>query len=755
MDTDSREFSGFLSDVSRNRARINEILTKQSPPRLIFSIDDLRQNRKGLSKKFQRHPFAFLPKFKDGLVNHIETEEGFDSKASYQIGVEGSLGDRYHLTPANLTSDMIGRLVCIRGMVIRASPVHPKIVESVQTDPSSGQQIVRKFEDETDTNKAMSGMAIPMFSSSTNERLIMEFGLSEYVDFQFVTLQETVETARVGQIPATVEVILQHDLASVTKPGDRVTIYGVPRTILGKPTGMVRGYFRTYLIANNVIVDKDDSGLDLLGKDISETDERNILEIANSPNVFSILSRSVAPSIFGHETIKAALILQLLSGNEKELENGIRLRGNVNVLLMGDPSTAKSQLLRFVMRVAPLSVSTTGRGSTGVGLTAAVVVDKDTRERRLEAGALVLADRGICLIDEFDKMSEIDRVAIHEVMEQQCVTIAKAGIHATLNARCSILAAANPAYGQYDRNRSPAVNIQLPDSILSRFDLLFIILDTIDVERDKELSKHVLNMHIIGGELEEEAPQVSTSRDDSEDKTTQVYVQSGTGTEQILSIEFLRKYLGYAKSRYSPVLSESAAEFISHKWARLREQVESRSILKTLPITPRLLETLIRLSTAHAKLRLREKVAKRDAQEAYAIVKFALFHESNSKRKLKRKKKKRPKEETENEEEPSSSPSRVRSGPSKDLSSGDTKKGKGEEELKTSKRGGLKIASEEFRVILNRMFSQARAEVLEISEIVRVVTSEIPMEENEVIAELESMDSENKVSISGDLVYLI
>lgn len=326
---------------------------------------------------------------------------------------------------------------------------------------------------------------------------------------------------------------------------------------------------------------------------------------------------------------------------------------DINILMVGDPSTAKSQLLRFVLNTAPLAIATTGRGSSGVGLTAAVTSDKETGERRLEAGAMVLADRGVVCIDEFDKMSDIDRVAIHEVMEQQTVTIAKAGIHTSLNARCSVIAAANPIYGQYDPHKDPHRNIALPDSLLSRFDLLFVVTDDIDDFRDRQISEHVLRMHRYrqpgteeGAPVREGSGQslgVGLEEDNAESgRPTEVYekydvllhagvtITTGRGNArkvEVLSMGFVKKYIQYAKTRIKPVLTKGAADHIVTTYSALRNDELEGSQRRTSPMTARTLETLIRLATAHAKARLSNRVDERDAIAAEDILRFALFKE--------------------------------------------------------------------------------------------------------------------------------
>ena len=569
--------------------------------------------------------------------------------------------------PRSLTSASLRQLVCVEGVATKVSTIKPKIVKSVHYCPNTQKHQTRKYVDATDASLGLQeldeeGRELPdkhiditstVYPTKDNEGnpLETEFGLSEFKDHQTITLQEMPEKAPMGQMPRSVDLILDHDLVDKVKPGDRVMIVGVYRALAfqaqKQPTA--KSTFKTVVLVNNVqILGRDASHLKFEPEDI-----RTIRSLAKRDDILSILGRSLAPSIYGHNVIKKALALQLLSGCEKNLANGTHLRGDINILMVGDPSTAKSQLLRSAMTIAPLAVSTTGKGSSGVGLTAAVTSDPDTRERRLEAGAMVLADRGLVCVDEFDKMGEGDRVAIHEAMEQQTVTIAKAGIHASLNARCSVLAAANPVYGQYDRRRRIQENIGLPDSLLSRFDLLFVVLDQMDPECDRRIAGHVITGHRYrpahgqtGHDSDYDDDDDSDEEWDDDAKENRVHSvwqrgrhsaanqisgnQDVEGTDphanDVLQHEFLRKYIHFAKTRMKPVLTDEARDFIANRYAEMRCRQDER----TLPITARSLETVIRLASANAKARLSNKVeAEPDCEIAMDILGFALYHENN------------------------------------------------------------------------------------------------------------------------------
>ncbi|CAM9555031.1 unnamed protein product, partial [Ectocarpus sp. 13 AM-2016] len=455
--------------------------------RLVVDLNHLRSDGRGdLAGRIMRRPAPYMYALREAARDvALAMDPAFIKTLKDRdilIGFEGSFGHQ-HVSPRGLLASYLRTLVCVEGIVTKCTSVRPKLVKSVHFNPSNQSFTSREYRDSTAVELGLDAGGRENLPTTTlyptkdaeGNPLETEYGLCRFKDHQTVTIQEMPERAPLGQLPRSVDVILDDDLVDRVKPGDRVQITGLYRATGGASNGSTSGVFRTLIIANNVAI---------LGKDVGSvqmtpTDIKNIREIAERDDVLELLAKSLAPSIYGHDHIKKALVLQLLGGEEKNLANGTHLRGDINLMMVGDPSTAKSQLLRCVLNTAPLAINTSGRGSSGVGLTAAVTTDKETGERRLEAGAMVLADRGVVCIDEFDKMSEMDRVAIHEVMEQQTVTIAKAGIHASLNARCSVVAAANPVYGQYDKTKRPQENIGLPDSLLSRFDLLFVVLDQV------------------------------------------------------------------------------------------------------------------------------------------------------------------------------------------------------------------------------------------------------------------------------------
>jgi len=617
--------------------------------RLIVNINDLRNADEDLAQGLMRRPREHMVALQQAALQVIKSADpGLAKELSnveMQVGFEGSFGSN-SVSPRGLLSHLLNSMVEVEGIVTKCSSVRPKLVKSVHLAPKTMQYTQREYRDQMSMDigievngrvRIPTGSVFPTADAAGNE-LELEHGLCQYKNYQVITLQEMPERARVGQLPRSVELVVENDLVDHVKPGDRVLTRGVYRPLTaGQQGNQVMSVFNTKLMVNNIqIIGKEVGAVHLTGADVG-----NIRDIARREDVLDVMSQSLCPSIFGHSFVKKALILQLLGGCERNLENGTHLRGDINVLLVGDPSTAKSQLLRSVLDIAPLAISTTGRGSSGVGLTAAVTMDPETNEKRLEAGAMVLADRGIVCIDEFDKMGENDRVAIHEVMEQQTVTIAKAGIHASLNARCSVVAAANPVYGQYDKTRRPQENIGLPDSLLSRFDLLFIVLDQLDPALDRRLSEHVLKSHQWRrpGTVMEPEPlnQGSTlCLDDPADQVQDAAVwqrvgrgaapdgpTAGSGSGDLLTKDFLRKYLFFAKNRIQPVLSDEAMEAISSAYAAMRGKQSN----KNLPVTARSLETIIRLSSAHAKVRLSTSVTVQDVEMAVELMSFVLFHE--------------------------------------------------------------------------------------------------------------------------------
>jgi replicative DNA helicase Mcm len=406
-----------------------------------------------------------------------------------------------------------------------------------------------------------------------------------------VRLQELPEDLPAGQLPHYIEVTVMSDLVDQCRPGDRIILTGIIRIEQEQLAPQAKtSLFRLRMEGNNIEYlggragSKDTRYVERIM--ISTEDERQIRTIASKPDAYEKLIASFAPHIYGHEPIKEAILLLIVGSVTKRLEDGSTRRGDINVLLVGDPGTAKSEMLKFTAKIAPRGLYTSGRGSTAAGLTAAVIRDK-SGIMMLEAGAVVLGDQGIVCIDEFDKIKPEDRSALHEVMEQQTCSVAKGGIVATLNARTSILSASNPIYGKYDPYKNITENVNLPVPLLTRFDLIFIVRDSPDKEKDNLVASHILEIH----------------RDTEQ------------AARPAIDIDLFSKYLSYAK-QIEPALTPEAIDIVRSYYMDMR-RIESEGMIT---VTPRQLEALIRLASARSRLLLKDMVDAEDAQRAIYLV---------------------------------------------------------------------------------------------------------------------------------------
>ncbi|KAJ1148955.1 hypothetical protein NDU88_001779 [Pleurodeles waltl] len=804
-----RDYLDFLDDEEDQgiyQSKVRDMIS-DNRFRLIVNVNDLRKKNEARANLLTNSAFAELIAFQRALKDFVASIDATYAKQyeEFYIGLEGSFGSK-HVTPRTLTSRFLGCVVCVEGIVTKCSLVRPKVVRSVHYCPNTKKTIERQYKDMTSLDAFPSSAVYPT-KDEENNPLETEFGLSTYKDHQTITIQEMPEKAPAGQLPRSVDIIVDDDLVDIVKPGDRVQVIGTYRCLPAKKGGYTSGTFRTIMIACHLKeLNKEEQPL------FSADDVAKIKKFSKSrsKDIFEQLSRSLAPSIHGHEYVKKAILCMLLGGVEKILENGSRIRGDINILLIGDPSVAKSQLLRYVLCTAPRAIPTTGRGSSGVGLTAAVTTDQETGERRLEAGAMVLADRGVVCIDEFDKMSDMDRTAIHEVMEQGRVTIAKAGIHARLNARCSVLAAANPVYGRYNQYKTPMENIGLQDSLLSRFDLLFIMLDQMDPEQDREISDHVLRMHRYraAGEQDGDAMPFGSAVDilatedpnttQEEQEELQVYEKhdnllhgSKRRKDKVVSMEFMRKYIHVAKM-VTPVLTQESASYIADQYSRLRSQDQmSSDLARTSPVTARSLETMIRLATAHARARMSKTIDLEDSEVAVELMQFAYFKKVLEKEK---KRKKRDEgtdtegEETAQEEKEARKKRRkARSKDGKEKDAGEQKDSehdpyefsdtedeppavkvatpKGpepseEQPMDTSEAKKTGLADErlkQFKAALLDAFKAAHAQSITMRSLMDAINkdNQTPFSKEEVQAALDHMQDANHIMVSDEIIFLI
>jgi len=575
-------FQNFLK-TEQYRQRLSQ-MAMSGKTSLTVDFEDLLAFDQKLTEELLERPDEYLKHANNAAYAQLQIED--PEYAEKITGLDVRIVKLLEAAPLRkLGSEQIGKLVMVEGIVVRSSPVRPMVMQAVFKCKRCGTP--------NPVNQTGSFLRGPFACSSPDcgSKGPFEFVQEEstFVDSQDLRVQERPEDLPPGQLPRTLGIkLVGKEIVDVARPGDDVSAVGQVRAQASTLPGV--GKLRTF------ILHLEANSIEVLGKEPetampSPEEEEKIVALAKDPWVHRKIVSSIAPSIYGYDHIKEAIMYLLFGGVPKTLPD-ISIRGEMNALLVGDPGTAKSQLLMYVARVAPRGLYTSGRGTTAAGLTAAVIREKGGG-MSLEAGALVLADKGVACIDEMDKMRPEDRVAIHEAMEQHTVSVAKGGIVATLNARAAILAAANPALGRYEPHRTVAENISLPVTILSRFDLIFVLRDVPNKESDSKMSLHILELH-----------------------------RKGTSpVEPPISAELLRKYISYAKS-VKPVLTDEALKRLNDFYLAMRSASETEG--SPVAITARQLESLVRTAEARARAALRKEVLAEDAEAAVAIMKRSL-----------------------------------------------------------------------------------------------------------------------------------
>ncbi|WP_411965119.1 minichromosome maintenance protein MCM [Haloferax sp. YSMS24] len=536
----------------------------------------------------------------------------FDLPADVKLGQAHvrmqNLPDSVDIRNIRVNDDHIGTLISVQGIVRKATDVRPKITEAAFECQRCGTMSYIPQGD--------GGFQEPHECQGCERQgpFHIDFDQSNFVDSQKLRVQESPEGLRGGETPQNIDINLSDDVTGKVTAGDHVTAVGILH-IEQQSSGNEKTPIFDYYMEGISLTIEDEEFEDM---DISEEDVAEIIELSNSPNIYERMVDSVAPAIYGYEQEKLAMILQLFSGVTKHLPDGSRIRGDLHMLLIGDPGTGKSAMLQYIRNIAPRSVYTSGKGSSSAGLTAAAVRDDfgDGQQWTLEAGALVLADKGIAAVDELDKMRPEDRSAMHEGLEQQQISVSKAGINATLKSRCSLLGAANPKYGRFDQYEPIGEQIDLEPALISRFDLIFTVTDNPDPESDSELAEHILKSN-YAGELNTQRTHVANSEFTEE--------QVNAVTDEVapdIDAQLLRKYIAYSKRTCYPTMTEEAKNVIRDFYVDFRARGADEDA--PVPVTARKLEALVRLSEASARVRLSDKVTQEDAERVTNIVESCL-----------------------------------------------------------------------------------------------------------------------------------
>ncbi|KAJ0368858.1 hypothetical protein COL154_002251 [Colletotrichum chrysophilum] len=609
--TIKREFKAFLteytdehgSSVYGNRIRTLGEVNAES---LEVSYDHLSSSQALLAYYLANAPAEVLKLFDevamDVVLLHYPDYERIHSEIHVRI-----FDLPVHYTLRQLRQSHLNCLVRVSGVVTKRTGVFPQL-KHVKFDCTKCGITLGPFQQESNVEVKIS------YCQSCQSRgpFTLNSEKTVYRNYQKLTLQESPGTVPAGRLPRHREVILLWDLIDKAKPGEEIEVTGIYQNNYDAQLNNRNGFpvFATILEANNVVKSHDQ----LAGFRMTEEDEQEIRKLSRDPAIIDKIINSIAPSIYGHTDIKTAVALSLFGGVAKVGKGAHQVRGDINVLLLGDPGTAKSQVLKYVEKTAHRAVFATGQGASAVGLTASVRRDPITSEWTLEGGALVLADKGTCLIDEFDKMNDQDRTSIHEAMEQQTISISKAGIVTTLQARCGIIAAANPIGGRYNSTIPFSANVELTEPILSRFDILCVVRDTVEPAEDERLARFIVGSHSRSHPASSQPAADSMDvEQESEKQDTQAETQKKEGE---IPQELLRKYILYARERVSPKLYHMDEDKVARLFADMRRESLATG---AYPITVRHLEAIIRISEAFCRMRLSEYCSAQDIDRAIAV----------------------------------------------------------------------------------------------------------------------------------------